>query len=166
MGKLPPVFKTGGMVTAGNSSKISDGASAVVLMSKKKASELKVKTMALVGAQATAGVELEDVLIAPIKSIPKALKKAGMTMGDIDLFEINEAFAASTVAVIRELSLDFEKVNIHGGAIALGHPIGASGARVLTTLIYALKETDSKTGIASLCLGGGEAVSLIIERIG
>lgn len=165
MGKLPPVFKTGGMVTAGNSSKISDGASAVVLMSKKKASELKVKSMALVGAQAAAGVELEDVLIAPIKSIPKVLKKAGMTMGDIDLFEINEAFAASTVAVIRELSLDFEKVNIHGGAIALGHPIGASGARVLTTLLYALKETDSKTGIASLCLGGGEAVSLIIERI-
>lgn len=166
MAKLPPVFKTGGMVTAGNSSKISDGASAVVLMSKKKASELKVKTMALVGAQATAGVELEDVLVAPIKSIPKALKKAGMMMGDIDLFEINEAFAASTVAVIRELGLDFEKVNIHGGAIALGHPIGASGARVLTTLLYAMKETDSKTGIASLCLGGGEAVSLIIERNG
>ena len=166
MAKLLPVFKSGGTVTAGNSSKISDGASAVVLMAKRKASELKLKPMALVGAQAAAGVALEDVLVAPIKSIPKVLKKAGMTMGDIDLFEINEAFAASTVAVIRELGLDLKKVNIHGGAIALGHPIGASGARVLTTLLYALKETDSKTGMASLCLGGGEAVSLIIERIG
>jgi acetyl-CoA C-acetyltransferase len=166
MAKLLPVFKSGGTVTAGNSSKISDGASAVVLMAKRKASELKLKPMALVGAQAAAGVALEDVLVAPIKSIPKVLKKAGMTMGDIDLFEINEAFAASTVAVIRELGLDLNKVNIHGGAIALGHPIGASGARVLTTLLYALKETDSKTGMGSLCLGGGEAVSLIIERIG
>ncbi|MGB9629082.1 MAG: thiolase family protein [Thermodesulfobacteriota bacterium] len=165
MAKLKPVFKEEGVVTAGNSSKISDGASALVVMSKEKAKSLDIKPLARVGVQAEAGVELEDVLVAPIQSIPKALKKAGLTINDIDLFEINEAFAASTVAIIKTLGIDREKVNVHGGAVALGHPIGASGARVLTTLLYAMKEKGAKRGMASLCLGGAEAVSLIVERI-
>ncbi len=165
MAKLKPVFKEGGVVTAGNSSKISDGASALVVMSKDKAQSLNIKPMARVGAQAEAGVELEDVLVAPIQSIPKTLKKAGLTLRDIDLFEINEAFAASTVAIIKTLGIDREKVNVHGGAVALGHPIGASGARVLTTLLYAMKDRGAKRGMASLCLGGAEAVSLIVEQI-
>lgn len=165
MAKLKPVFKEGGVVTAGNSSKISDGASALVLMSKEKAQSLGVKPMAKVGAQGAAGVELEDVLVAPIQSIPKVLKKEGLSVGDIDLFEINEAFSATTLAVIKTLGIDKNKVNVHGGAVALGHPIGASGARVLTTLLYAMKDRGAKRGMASLCLGGAEAVSLIVERI-
>jgi acetyl-CoA C-acetyltransferase len=165
MAKLKPVFKEDGVVTAANSSKISDGASALVVMSMEKAQSLGVKPMVKVGAQAAAGVELEDVLVAPIQSIPKALKKAGLSLKEIDLFEINEAFAATTVAVIKTLGIDKEKVNIHGGAVALGHPIGASGARVLTTLLYAMKERSAKRGMASLCLGGAEAVSLIVEQL-
>jgi len=162
--KLQPVFKKDGRVTAGNSSKISDGASALVLMARSKAERLGVAPLAQVVAQASAGVPLEDVLVAPIKSMPKVLAKAGLKISDIDLFEINEAFASSTVAVIRELGLDEEKVNVHGGAVALGHPIGCSGARVLTTLLYAMKKRGVKRGVASLCLGGGEAVSLLVER--
>jgi acetyl-CoA C-acetyltransferase len=163
LAKLRSVFKEGGVVTAGNSSKISDGASALVLMTKEKAHALGVTPMAKVGAQAAAGVELEDVLVAPIQSIPKVLKKAGLSIKDIDLFEINEAFAATTVAVMKTLEIDRAKVNVRGGAVALGHPIGASGARVLTTLLYAMKERGAKRGMASLCLGGAEAVSLIVE---
>jgi len=162
--KLKPVFKNDGRVTAGNSSKISDGASALVVMSRKKAEDLKIAPLATVVAQASAGTPLEDVLVSPVKAIPKVLAKAGLKTSAIDLFEINEAFAASTVAVIRELGLKEDTVNIHGGAVALGHPIGCSGARVLTTLLYAMKKKDAKRGIASLCLGGGEAVSVIIER--
>jgi acetyl-CoA C-acetyltransferase len=165
MAKLKSVFKEGGVVTAANSSKISDGASALVLMSKEKAQALGVKPMAKVGAQAAAGVELEDVLVAPIQSIPKALKKAGLSIKDIDLFEINEAFSATTVAIFKTLGIDRNQVNVHGGAVAIGHPIGASGARVLTTLLYAMRERGAKRGMASLCLGGAEAVSLIVERI-
>jgi acetyl-CoA C-acetyltransferase len=165
MAKLKSVFKENGVVTAANSSKISDGASALVLMSKEKAKALGVKPMAKVGAQAAAGVELEDVLVAPIQSIPKALKKAGLSIKDIDLYEINEAFSATTVAIFKTLGIDRDKVNVHGGAVAIGHPIGASGARVLTTLLYALRERGAKRGMASLCLGGAEAVSLIVERI-
>jgi acetyl-CoA C-acetyltransferase len=165
MAKLKPVFKADGFVTAANSSKLSDGASALVLMAREKAQALRVKPMAKVGAQGAAGVELEDVLVAPIQSIPKVLKKAGLSLKDIDLFEINEAFAATTVAVIKTLGIDKDKVNVRGGAVALGHPIGASGARVLTTLLYAMKEKGAKRGMASLCLGGAEAVSLIVERI-
>ena len=165
MARLKPVFKDDGVVTAANSSKISDGASALVLMSSGKAQTLGVKPLARVGAQGAAGVELEDVLVAPIQSIPKVLKKAGLSLGDIDLFEINEAFAVTTVAVIKSLGIDRGKVNVRGGAVALGHPIGASGARVLTTLLYAMIERGAKRGMASLCLGGGEAVSLIIESI-
>jgi acetyl-CoA C-acetyltransferase len=165
MAKLKSVFKEGGVVTAANSSKISDGASALVLMSKEKAQALGVKPVAKVGAQAAAGVELEDVLVAPIQSIPKVLKKAGLSIKDIDLFEINEAFSATTVAIFKTLGIEREKVNIHGGAVAIGHPIGASGARVLTTLLYAMKERGAKRGMATLCLGGAEAVSLIVEGI-
>ena len=165
MAKLKPVFKADGVVTAANSSKISDGASALVVMSKEKAQTLGVRPMAKVGAQASAGVELEDVLVAPIQSIPRVLKKAGLSLKDIDLFEINEAFAATTAAVIKALGIDKNRVNVHGGAVALGHPIGASGARVLTTLLYAMKERGAKRGMASLCLGGGEAVSLIVEKM-
>jgi acetyl-CoA C-acetyltransferase len=165
LGKLKSVFKEGGVVTAGNSSKISDGASALLLMSREKAQALGVKPLAKVGAQAAAGVELEDVLVAPIQSIPKALKKAGLTLKEIDLFEINEAFSATTLAVIKALGIDRERVNINGGAVALGHPIGASGARILTTLLYAMKDRGVRRGMASLCLGGAEAVSLIVENI-
>jgi len=164
LAKLKSVFKEGGVVTAGNSSKISDGASALVVMSEEKARSLRVAPMARIVAQAAAGVDLEDVLVAPIFSIPKALKKARLSLGDIDLIEINEAFSATTLAVIKTLDIDPDKVNVHGGAVALGHPIGASGARVLTTLLYALKGRGLKSGLASLCLGGGEAVSLIVER--
>jgi acetyl-CoA C-acetyltransferase len=165
MAKLKSVFKEGGVVTAANSSKISDGASALVLMSKDKALALGVKPMAKVGAQAAAGVELEDVLVAPIQSIPKCLKKASLSLKEIDLFEINEAFSATTVAIFKTLGIDEEKVNVHGGAVAIGHPIGASGARVLTTLLYAMRDRGAKRGMASLCLGGAEAVSLIVEKI-
>jgi acetyl-CoA C-acetyltransferase len=165
MAKLKSVFKETGVVTAANSSKISDGASALVLMSKEKALALGVRPMAKVGAQAAAGVELEDVLVAPIQSIPKCLKKAGLSLKEIDLFEINEAFSATTVAIFKALGIHEEKVNIHGGAVAIGHPIGASGARVLTTLLYAMKDRGVKRGMASLCLGGAEAVSLIVEQV-
>jgi acetyl-CoA C-acetyltransferase len=165
MAKMKSAFKEGGTVTAANASKISDGASAVLLMSGEKARALGVKPMARVGAQAEAGVELEDVLVSPIYSIPKALKKAGLSLNDIDLYEINEAFSATTVAVIKTLGIDPGRANVHGGAVALGHPIGASGARVLTTLLYAMKDRKARRGMASLCLGGGEAVSLIVEQI-
>lgn len=164
LASLKPAFKSGGAVTAGNSSKISDGAAAVVLMAKDKAAALGLQPMARIGCQGAAGVPLEDVLVAPLKSIPKVLKKAGLSLDDIDLHEVNEAFAASTVAVMRELGIPLEKFNVHGGAIALGHPIGASGARVLVTLLYAMQKRKVRRGMASLCLGGAEAVSLIVER--
>lgn len=165
LSRLKSAFKEGGVVTAGNSSKISDGASALVLMSEEKVKTLGIKPLARVVAQAAAGVELEDVLVAPIHSIPKVLYKAGLSLNDIDLFEINEAFAATTLAIIKTLGIPRDRVNIRGGAVALGHPIGASGARILTTLLYAMKDTGAKRGMASLCLGGGEAVSLIVENI-
>jgi acetyl-CoA C-acetyltransferase len=161
---LQPAFKKDGRVTAGNASKISDGAAAVVLMARETALKLGIKPIARVGAQGAAGVALEDVLVAPLQSIPKVLKKAGLNISDIDLHEINEAFAASTVAIIQELGIAIDKLNVHGGAIALGHPIGASGARVLVTLLYAMKEKNVHRGMASLCLGGAEAVSLIVEQ--
>ena len=163
MSKLQPAFKKDGVVTAGNASKISDGASALVVMSEKKAGELGAPIIAKVVAQASAGLGLEHVLMSPIKAIPKVLKKAALKIEDIDLFEINEAFAVSTVGVIRDLGIDPSKVNVQGGAVALGHPIGASGARVLTTLLYAMKQRDAKRGLATLCLGGGEAVALVVE---
>ena len=164
LAKLPPVFKEGGMVTAGNSSKISDGAAAVIVTSKERAEALGVAPMARIVAQGAAGIDTNLVVAAPINSIPKVLKKAGLEERDIDLHEINEAFSASTIAVIRELGIDESKVNVNGGAIALSHPIGCSGARVLVTLLYAMKDRNAKSGMATLCLGGGEAVSMIVER--
>ena len=162
---LRPAFKKDGTVTAGNSSKISDGAAAVVLMSGSKVRALGVKPLFRVGAQGSSGLDPKYVLVAPLLSIPKVLKKAGLTVADIDLQEVNEAFSSSTVAVIRELGLDPEKTNVHGGSVALGHPVGASGARILVTLLYALQDRQAKRGMASLCLGGGEAVSLIVENL-
>jgi acetyl-CoA C-acetyltransferase len=162
LARLRPAFKKGGGVTAGNASKISDGAAALVLMSREKANALGCKPLVRVGAQGAAGIDMKYVLVAPIYSIPRVLAKEGLKVEDVDLHEINEAFSASSVAINRELGLDPEKVNVHGGSVALGHPIGASGARVLTTLIHAMKERGAKVGEASLCLGGGEAVTLLV----
>ncbi len=165
LARLAPAFKEGGLVTAGNSSKISDGAAAVVCLSSDRARQLGVRPMARVIAQGASGLDPTYVLVAPILSIPKVLKKAGLTLEDVDMHEINEAFASSSLAVQRELGIDPERVNVNGGAIALGHPIGASGARVLVTLLYALRRRGLRCGMASLCLGGGEAVSLIVEAL-
>ena len=165
LAKLRPAFDRDGIVTAGNASKLSDGASCLLVMSAAKAAELKLEPLVRIVAQGSAGVSLEDVLVAPINSIPKVLGKAGLKINDIDLHEINEAFATSSVAIIKELGIDPERVNVNGGAVALGHPIGCSGARVLTTLIYALCRHKKRYGMASLCLGGGEAVSMIIESL-
>ena len=162
--ELSPVFKEGGSITAGNSSKISDGGAAVVVMSLDKAKELGIQPMARIVAYSSQGVEPEMFSIAPVGAIKKVLEKTGLGLKDIDLFEINEAFAASILAVIKELNLDEARVNVHGGAIALGHPIGASGARILTTLLYAMKRKDAKRGIAAICIGGGEAVAVLVER--
>ena len=164
LSRLKPVFKVGGKTTAGNASGISDGASATVIMAREKAKELGCPELAIIRSQASAGIDMKFILVAPTLAIPKVLKKEGIRIEDVDHFEINEAFAGSTVSVIRELGIDMEKVNVNGGAIALGHPIGASGARVLTTLIYEMMRRNSKIGLASLCLGGGEAVALIIRR--
>ena len=161
---MHPVFKEGGRITAGSSSKISDGAAAIVVMSWHKAKELGVKPMAKIIAYASQGVEPEMFSIAPVGAIKKVLEKAGLSLNDIDLFEINEAFAASMLAVIKELNLNEAQVNVHGGAIALGHPIGASGARILTTLLHAMKRRNAKRGIAAICIGGGEAVAMLVER--
>jgi acetyl-CoA C-acetyltransferase len=164
LAKMRPAFKKGGVGTAGNASIISDGAAAVLVMSKEKAAELGCTILAEIGAQASAGIELQYVLMAPILAIPKVLKKEGLTVADVDLFEINEAFSGTSVAINRVLVLDDSIVNVNGGSVALGHPIGASGARVLTTLLYEMRERDVKTGVASLCLGGGEAVALVLKR--
>lgn len=164
LAQLRPAFKPDGTVTPGNASKISDGAAAVVLMSRDKADEMGVDALARVGAQCSVAIDPKYVLIAPIYGIPKLLEKADLAVKDIDLFEINEAFSASSVAINNTLDLDPAKVNIRGGAVALGHPIGASGARVLVTLLHGMKATNAHRGLASLCLGGGEAVCLIVER--
>ena len=164
LSKMQPAFKKDGVGTAGNASIISDGASALVIMSEKKAKELGCKIMATIGSQASYGIDMKYVLMAPIYAIPKVLKKQGLSISDIDLFEINEAFAGSSTGINKVLKLDPEIVNVNGGSVALGHPIGASGARVLTTLLYEMEKRDVKTGLASLCLGGGEAVALIINR--
>jgi len=164
LAKMRPAFKKDGVGTAGNASVISDGAAAVVMMSREKAEELGCTVMATVGAQASAAIELEHVLMAPVLAIPKVLKKEGITVDDIDLFEINEAFSGTSVAINRVLELDTNIVNVNGGSVAIGHPIGASGARLLTTLLYEMKRRDLKKGLASLCLGGGEAVALIVKR--
>lgn len=164
LSRMKPAFKKDGVGTAGNASIISDGAAAVVVMSREKAAELGCHVMAGVGAQASYGIDMKYVLVAPIWAIPKCLEKEGIDKNSVDLYEINEAFSGSTVAVLRELDLDPQKVNVNGGSVSLGHPIGASGCRVLVTLLYEMIRQDKKTGLASLCLGGGEAVALIIKR--
>ncbi len=164
LAKMKPAFKEGGTGTAGNASIISDGAAAVVLMSREKAKELGCTVRATVRAQASYGIDMKYVLVAPIWAIPKCLKKEGISKDDIDLWEVNEAFSGSSVAVIKELGLDQSKINVNGGSVALGHPIGASGCRVLVTLIHELEKRDRHTGLATLCLGGGEAVALIVRR--
>ncbi len=164
LSKMKPAFQKDGYATAGNSSIISDGASALCVMSEQAAKERGLQILAHVGAQGSAGIDMKYVLMAPILSIPKVAKKQGVDVHDIDLMEVNEAFSGSTAAVIKELGLDAEKVNVNGGSVSLGHPIGASGARVLTTLVYAMKNRGATTGMASLCLGGGESVSLFVQR--
>ena len=164
LSKMNPAFKKDGVGTAGNASIISDGASAVVVMSREKADELGCTILATIGAQASYGIDMKYVLVAPIWAIPKCAKKEGISLDDIDLFEINEAFSGSSVAILKELNLDPAKVNVNGGAVALGHPIGASGCRVLVTLIHEMIKKNKKTGMASLCLGGGEAVAMVVKR--
>ncbi len=161
---MKPAFKKDGVGTAGNASIISDGAAAVVVMSRREAERLGVKILATVGAQASFGIDMKYVLVAPIWAVPKALDKEGIGLAAVDLFEINEAFSGSTVAVTRELGLDPDKVNVNGGSVALGHPIGASGCRLLVTLLHEMIRRDARTGCASLCLGGGEAVALVVKR--
>jgi len=165
LAKMKPAFTGDGFATAGNSSVISDGASAVAVMSYGKARDMGITPLARIVAGGSAGIELEHVLMAPIESIPLVCGKAGIDLKHIDLHEVNEAFAGSTVAVMRELDIDPEKLNVNGGSIALGHPIGASGARVLTTLLYEMKRRGAALGQASLCLGGAEAVTMIVENI-
>jgi acetyl-CoA C-acetyltransferase len=162
---LRPAFEKEGTITAANASSINDGASALLLASSSKVNELNLKPMAKVIAYSTHAQEPEWFTTAPVYAIQKVCERAGLKIEDIDLFEINEAFSAVTMAAIKELNLDTEKVNIHGGAVSLGHPIGASGARILTTLVHALKMKNKKYGLATLCIGGGEAVALIVENV-
>ncbi|MFH2063874.1 MAG: acetyl-CoA C-acetyltransferase [Pseudomonadota bacterium] len=164
LSELKSAFKKDGVGTAGNASIISDGAAAVVLMSREKAESLGCEVLVTIGAQASYGIDMKYVLVAPIWAVPKCLKKEGIGKEDIDLYEINEAFSGSTVCALKELGLDAKIVNVNGGSVALGHPIGASGCRVLVTLIHEMIKQDKKTGLASLCLGGGEAVALIVKR--
>ena len=164
LSKMRPAFQKDGYATAGNSSIISDGASALCVMAEEIARDRGLPILARIGSQGSAGLDMKYVLMAPILSIPKVAKKEGIDYRNIDLMEINEAFSGSTVGVIRELGLDIDKINVNGGSVAMGHPIGASGARVLTTLLYSMKNRNAKTGMASLCLGGGESVSLYIDR--
>ncbi|MBI3989605.1 MAG: thiolase family protein [candidate division NC10 bacterium] len=161
---LRPAFKEGGTITAGNAPSVNDGAAALVLMSEQKARVLGLQPLARIVGQATASLAPEWFTIAPADAIKKVLQKTGLTLQEIDLFEINEAFAVVALAVMRLLDLEEERVNIHGGAVALGHPIGCSGAKILTTLLFAMAEKGARRGLASLCLGGGEAVAVIVER--
>src|SRR6186997_1124733 len=162
---LKPAFKKDGSVTAGNAPPVNDGAAALVVMADDKVSALGVKPLARIVAQATSGLAPKMLLMTPVEATRKVVKKAGWSISDVDLLELNEAFAVQAVAVMSELGVDPSRVNVNGGAVALGHPIGASGARILTTLIYALKDRNKKRGIATLCLGGGNGVALAIELV-
>ncbi len=164
MGKLKPAFAKDGTVTAASSSGINDGAAALVLMSKEKAEELGITPLATIVSYASAGVDPRIMGTGPIPATQKALKKANMKVEDLDLIEANEAFAAQALSVIKDLKLNTEIVNVNGGAIALGHPIGASGARILVTLLHEMQKRDSKTGLATLCIGGGQGTALIVKR--
>jgi acetyl-CoA C-acetyltransferase len=164
LAKLSPAFKKDGSVTAANASGINDAAAAVIVMSKEKADELGIKPLCTIRSYASAGVDPQIMGIGPIPATKKALEKAGLAMADLDLIEANEAFAAQSLAVGKELGIDPAKLNINGGAIALGHPIGASGTRILVTLIYAMQKQDAKYGLATLCIGGGQGTALIVEK--
>lgn len=161
---LRPAFKKDGSVTAGNASGINDGAAAVVVMSKAKADELGLKPLATIVANASAGVDPSIMGIGPVEAVKKALKKSQLSLADIELIEANEAFAAQSIAVDRELSFNHDILNVNGGAIALGHPIGASGARIFVTLLHEMEKRDAKTGLATLCIGGGQGVATIVKR--
>ena len=166
LGRLRPAFKKdGGTVTAGNAPGVNDGAAAVVVMSAARAEALGLTPIARIVGQAVSGLAPKWLLMTPVQAVQKLLTKTGWSLGDVDLIELNEAFAAQAVAVIRELGADPEKVNVNGGAVALGHPIGASGARILTTLLYAMKSRGAKRGIATLCLGGGNGVAMAVETV-
>ncbi|MCU0703406.1 MAG: acetyl-CoA C-acetyltransferase [Fimbriiglobus sp.] len=165
LAKLRPAFRSDGTVTAGNASQLSDGAAAVVVASSDAIGKLAVKPLARIVAYATSGVSPKDIFIAPVPAVQMVLSKAGLKASDIDLWELNEAFAAQMLACGKELNLDEAKVNVNGGAVALGHPIGASGARVLVTLVHALHARGGRYGLASLCLGGGNAVAMIVEKV-
>ena len=163
LARLRPAFKTDGTVTAGNAPGVNDGAAAVIVMAAEKAAGLNLTPMARIVGQAVSGLSPKWILMTPVQAVQKLLAKTGWTLNDVDLIELNEAFSAQALAVIRELGVDPTKVNVNGGAVALGHPIGASGARILTTLLYALKRKGLKRGIATLCLGGGNGVALGVE---
>jgi acetyl-CoA C-acetyltransferase len=165
LARLKPAFKEGGTVTAGNAPGVSDGGAALVVTSAERARHQGLKPMAVIRAQATSGGAPEWFGLAPIEAVRRVAARAGWLLDEVDLFELNEAFSVQALAVIRDLGLDASKVNVHGGAVALGHPIGASGARVLTTLLYAMERYGKTKGIAALCLGGGNAVALAVERV-
>ncbi|CEH30496.1 beta-ketoadipyl CoA thiolase [Aneurinibacillus migulanus] len=165
LASLKPAFKQGGTVTAGNSSGLNDGAAALLLMEQETANRLGVKPRARIVASAVAGVDPSVMGIGPVPATHKALKRAGLTIDDIDLFELNEAFAAQAVASVQELSIDMDKVNVNGGAIALGHPLGCSGARILTTLLYEMERREARYGLAAMCIGVGQGIATIIERV-
>ncbi|PYS74983.1 MAG: acetyl-CoA C-acyltransferase [Acidobacteria bacterium] len=164
LSKLKPAFKSDGTVTAGNAPSVNDGASAVVVTSLARAKALGVEPMARIVAQATSGVEPKMVMMAPVEAVRKLLKKTGWSGSEVDLIEVNEAFSVAAIAVTRELGLDLEKVNVNGGAVALGHAIGQSGSRLLTTILFEMKRRNARRGIVSLCLGGGNAVAMAVER--
>jgi acetyl-CoA C-acetyltransferase len=162
---LKPAFKTDGTVTAGNASGINDGAAALVVASEQRARELGATPVARIVSYAAAGVDPMVMGLGPVPAVRRALERAGLGVDQIDLFELNEAFAAQSLAVIRELDLDPERVNVNGGAVALGHPLGASGARILTTLLYALEARNGHFGVATLCIGGGQGIAAVVERL-
>ena len=162
--KLKPAFKKDGTVTAGNASGINDGAAMFIVMSKAKAEELGVKPLVTIKSYASGGVDPKIMGYGPVPATRKALEKAGMTVADLDLIEANEAFAAQSLAVAKDLGFNTEIVNVNGGAIALGHPVGGSGARILVTLIHEMIKRDSKTGLATLCIGGGQGTAIIVQR--
>jgi acetyl-CoA C-acetyltransferase len=164
LAKLKPAFKPGGTVTAGNAPGTNDGAAALVVTSADKARELGKQPLARIVGQSVSGVEPKWVMMAPVTAIQSLLKKIGWKLEDVDLFELNEAFAVQAIAVIQEVGLDPARTNVNGGAVALGHPIGASGARILVTLLFEMARRNSRRGVAALCLGGGNAVALAVER--
>lgn len=165
LGKLRPAFKKdGGTVTAGNAPGVNDGASAVVVTSKERAQSMGIEPLAKIVAYATSGIEPKMIMMAPVQGVKNVLDKAGWKMEEVDLFELNEAFSVQALGVMQELGLDLEKVNVNGGAVALGHAIGNSGSRILTTLLYEMKRRDVKKGVAALCLGGGNSVAMAVER--